>query len=81
MVGLCEVQWKDIGAHLTDEGYVLYYSGDLNKHVHGVGFLVNKNTKNSVLGCRPISNRLITIHLRAAPFNITGLRPNNRLRR
>ena len=25
---------------------------------------------NTVMGCRPVSSRLITIHLRAVPFNI-----------
>ena len=26
---------------------------------------------NTVMGCHPVSSRLITIHLRAVPFNIT----------
>ena len=26
---------------------------------------------NTVMGCRPVSSRLITIHLRAVPFNIS----------
>ncbi|XP_068224983.1 craniofacial development protein 2-like [Palaemon carinicauda] len=43
----------------------------MDKHTNGVGFLVNKNVKNSVLGCRPVSSRAISICLRAAPFNIT----------
>ena len=36
-----------------------------------VGFFVHKVIVNSVMGCRPVSSRLITIRLRAAPFNIT----------
>ena len=44
-----------------------------DKHEHGVGFLVHKDIVNTVLGCRLVSSRLITIHLRAVPFNITGL--------
>ena len=71
IVGFCEVLWEDLGEHLSDKGDILYYSGDLSSHVHGIGFLVNKNAKNSVPGCPPISKRIITIHLRAAPFNIT----------
>ena len=71
VVGLCEVRWKNLGEHQTEEGHVLYYSGDFDKYIHGVGFLVNKNVRNSVLGCRPVSSRLISIRLRAAPFNIT----------
>jgi len=42
-----------------------------DKHQQIVGFLIHKNTVNCVIGCRPISSRLITIRLRATPFNIT----------
>ena len=42
-----------------------------DKHEHGVGFLVHKDIVNTVMGCRPVSSRLITIRLRAVPFNIT----------
>ena len=38
---------------------------------HGVGFFVHKDIVNTVMGCRPVSSRLITIRLRAIPFNIT----------
>ena len=41
------------------------------KHEHGVGFLFHKDILNTVMGCRPDSSRLITIRLRAVPFNIT----------
>ena len=40
-------------------------------HEHGVGFLVHKDIVNTVIGCRPVSSRLITIRLRAVPLNIT----------
>ena len=36
-----------------------------------VGFLVHKNMGSAVLGCRPVSSRLISIRLRTAPFNVT----------
>ena len=42
-----------------------------DRHEHGVGFLVHKNIVNTVMECRPVSRRLITIRLRAVPFNIT----------
>ena len=71
IVGLCELRWKNFGEQLTEEGHVLYYSGELDKRTKGVGFLVNKTIKNTVIGCRPVSSRLISIRLRAAPFNIT----------
>ena len=34
-------------------------------------FLFTKAIVNTVMGCRPVSSRLITIRLRAVPFNIT----------
>ena len=42
-----------------------------NRSEYGIGFLVHKNIMKSVMGCRPISSRLISIRLRADPFNIT----------
>ena len=65
------MRWKDSGETTTDEGHKLYYSGDERSHIRGVGFLVHKDTVNTVMGCYPISSRLMTIRLRAAPFNIT----------
>ena len=35
------------------------------------GFLVHKDMVTAVLGCRPVSSRLISIRLRKAPFNVT----------
>ena len=51
--------------------FVLFFSGTEDKHEHGVGFLVHKDIVNTVMGCRPVSSRLITIGLRAVPLNIT----------
>ena len=39
-----------------------------DKDEHGVGFLVHKDIVNTVMGCRPVSSRLITIRLRVVPF-------------
>ena len=32
---------------------------------------MHKNTISAVMGCRPVSSKLITIRLRASPFNFT----------
>ena len=71
ILGLCEVRWKSIGETSTQEGHKLYFSGRNDKPEQGVGFLIHKNTVNYVMGCRPISSRLITIRLRATPSNVT----------
>ena len=48
----------------------------MDKHKHGIGFLVHKDILNTVMGCSPVSSRLITICLRAVPFNITIIQAN-----
>ena len=48
----------------------VYFSGEEDKHEYGVGFHLHRDMVNTVLGCRPVSSRLISIRLRAAPFRI-----------
>ena len=67
----CEMRWKNFGKTITEEGRKVFFSGKEDKHEHGARFLVHKDIVNTVMGCRPVSRRLITIHLRAVPFNIT----------
>ena len=71
ILGLCEMRWKSFGETTTEEGHKIFFSGKEDKHEHGVGFLVHKDIVNIVMGCRPVSSRLIIIRLRAVPFNIT----------
>ena len=49
---------------------IVFFSGKEDKQEDGVGFLVQKDIVNTVMGCRPVSSRLITIRLRAVPVNI-----------
>ena len=46
-------------------------SGKDDKHEQRVGFLVHKDIVKSVIGSCQISSRLMTVRLRASPFNIT----------
>ena len=73
ILGLCEVRWKkkNFGETSTPEGHKLFFSGREDRLEHGVGFLIHKDTVNAIMGCRPVSSRLITIRLKASPFNIT----------
>ena len=68
---LCEMRWKMSREIPTDGGHRMYFSGKEDKHEQGVCFLVHKDIVKSVIGCRPISSRLMTVRLRASPFNIT----------
>ena len=66
----CEMRWKNFG-ETTEEGHKVCFSRKEDKHEHGVGFLVQKDIVNTVMECHSVSSRLITIRLRAVPFNIT----------
>ena len=72
VVGLSEVRRKGMGEDYSQiYNHKLYFSGRDDLHLHGVGFLVHEDTLKHVMGCKPISSRLITIRLRASPFNMT----------
>ena len=71
ILGICEMRWKNFGETMIDEGHKIYYSGRDDRHKQGVGFLVHKDNVNCVLGCRPVSMDIITMRLRATPFNIS----------
>ena len=71
ILALCEMRWRNFREATTEEGHKVFFSGKEDKHEHGVGFLVHKDIVNTVMGCRPVSSRLITIRLRTVPFNIT----------
>ena len=60
-LGLYEMRWKKKSEEIpTNGGHRAYFSGKEDKHEQGVGFLVHKDIVKSVIGCRPISSRLIT---------------------
>ena len=65
------MRWKNFGETTTGEGHKVFFSGKESKHEHGVGFLVHKDIVNTFTECCPVSSRLITICLKAVPFNIT----------
>ena len=71
ILGLFEMGWKNFGKTTTEEGHKVFFSGKEDKHKHGIGFLVHKDIMDTVMGYHPVSSRLITICLRAVPFNTT----------
>ena len=71
VLGLAELRWTGIGEITTNDGHTLWYSGEEKSHEKGVGFLVHKDVAKSVMECRPISNRIITMRLAGQPLNIS----------
>ena len=71
VIGLCEVPWKNFGETSTPECHRLFFSGRQDRYEHEIEFLIHKDTENVIMGCRPVSSRLITIRLKASPLNTT----------
>ena len=76
--GFWEMRLKNFGKTVTEEGRKVFFSEKKDKHEHGVGFIVHKDIIDTVMEC-PVSSRLITIHLRAVPFNITVVQVYTRI--
>ena len=70
IIGLAEVRCTGFGETTTDEGHNIWYCGEDWKHQYGVAFIVRKEVVGSIIGCTPISSRLIFIGISVRP-NIT----------
>ena len=49
----------------------MWFSGDQEKHQHGVGFIVRKEITGCIISCTPVSSRIIMIRVSAKPVNFT----------
>ena len=49
VVGLSEVRRKGVNEIQTTEGQQLYYIGNDNKHINGVGFLIKSEVTRMVM--------------------------------
>ena len=46
---LCETRWKENSNLITDDGHLFFYRGDTKYHRNGVGFMIQKNIKETVM--------------------------------
>ncbi|XP_028178544.1 craniofacial development protein 2-like [Ostrinia furnacalis] len=67
--GLSETHWKGQGHFLTDKN-VIYFSGNDNESINGVAFLLPRQLRHCVLGYEPVSDRIMSIKLKATPINL-----------
>ena len=70
ILGISELKWTGMGEFNSDDHYV-YYCGQESLRRNGVAIMVNKRVQNTVLGCNPKNDRMISVHLQGKPFNIT----------
>ena len=62
---------EDLCETTTEKGHKVFFSGKEDTQEFSFEVLVHKDIVNTVMGCRLVSRRLITIRLRAVPFYIT----------
>ena len=65
---------SDLGTHLSvSYPFALLYNGQESHRRNGVALIINKRVQNAVVGYKLKSNRIISAHFQAKPFNITEI--------
>ena len=70
ILGIRELKWTRMGELNSDDHYI-YYCGQESLRRNGAAILVNKRVQNAVLGCNLQNDRMISVHFKGKPFNIT----------
>ena len=70
ILGISELKWTGMGEFNSDDHYI-YYCRQESLIKNGVAIIVNKRVWNSVLGCNLKNDRMISLHFKGKPFNIT----------
>ena len=71
ILGISELKWTGMGKFNSDDHYI-YYCGQESLRRNGIAIIVNKRIRNAVLGCNLKSDRMISVHFKGKPFNITA---------
>ena len=69
-LGIAETHWTGKGHFTTATGELVIFSGSQD-HRAGVGVTLSKSVSNSMIAYRAISDRVLYVRIRAAPFNIS----------
>ena len=64
------LKWTGMGEFNSDDHYI-YFCGQESLRRNGIAIMVNKRVWNAVLGCNLKNDRMISVHFRGKPFNIT----------
>ena len=70
ILGIRELRWTGMGEFNSDDHYI-YYCGQESLRRNEVAIIVNKRIQYTVLGCSLKNNRMISVHFKGKPFNIT----------
>ena len=58
----------------NSEDHYIYYCAQESLRRNGVALIVNKRVHNAVLGCSLKNHRMISVHVRGKPYNITVMK-------
>ena len=70
ILGISELKWTRMGEFNSDDHYI-YYCRQESLRRNGGAIMVNKRVQNEELGCNLKNGRMISVHFRGKPFNIT----------
>ena len=70
ILGICKLKWTGMGESNSDDHYI-YYCGQESLRINGVSIIVKKRVQNAALGCNLKNDRMISVHFKDKPFNIT----------
>ena len=70
ILGISELKWTRMGECNSDDHYI-YYCGQESLRRNGIAIMVNRRVQNAVLGCNLKKDRMISVHFKGKPFNIT----------
>ena len=70
ILGISELKWTGMGEFNSDNHFI-YYCRQESLRRNRVAIIVNKRSRNAVLGCNLKNNRMISVHFQGKPFNIT----------
>ena len=71
ILGIAEHRLAGSGYFRPEAGGKFMYSGAEKAGLHGVTFYISKRMERAFIGYDPISERLMTIRIRATPFYVT----------
>jgi len=70
ILGISELKWTGMGEFNSDNHFI-YYCRQESLRRNRVAIIVNKRSRNAVLGYNLKNNRMISVHFQGKPFNIT----------
>ena len=69
--GLSEVRCDGQGHFTTLDGHTTVYSGRLTQGMSGMAVWIHRKIATALMGCEPISDRVLVVRLKAKPRNIS----------